>query len=145
MRGAGLRDARLDEADLRGARLGGAFLVRASLCGSDLRGAYLRSARLNGTDLSDANLEAVEGLTQVQFDRARATQGRSFPTVCQGQQMAHDEHLELLRQGAAAWNAWRVERDELPDSSGAGLRGLNLSGFDLSRTDLRVPISEERH
>ena len=51
--------------------------------------------------------------------------------------MAHDEHLELLRQGAAAWNAWRVERDELPDLSGGGLRGLDLSEFDLSRSDLR--------
>jgi uncharacterized protein YjbI with pentapeptide repeats len=51
--------------------------------------------------------------------------------------MAKDEHVSLLRQGAAAWNAWRVDRDELPDLSGAGLRGLDLSGFDLSRADLR--------
>jgi uncharacterized protein YjbI with pentapeptide repeats len=51
--------------------------------------------------------------------------------------MANDEHVALLRQGAAAWNAWRVDRDELPDLSGASLRGLDLSGFDLSRADLR--------
>jgi uncharacterized protein YjbI with pentapeptide repeats len=51
--------------------------------------------------------------------------------------MANDEHVALLREGGAAWNSWRVERDELPDLSGAGLRGLDLSGFDLSRADLR--------
>jgi uncharacterized protein YjbI with pentapeptide repeats len=51
--------------------------------------------------------------------------------------MPNDEHVALLRQGAAAWNAWRVEREEMPDLSRAGLRGLDLSGFDLSRTDLR--------
>jgi uncharacterized protein YjbI with pentapeptide repeats len=51
--------------------------------------------------------------------------------------MAKAEHVALLRQGAAAWNAWRVDRDELPDLSGASLRGLDLSGFDLSRADLR--------
>ena len=51
--------------------------------------------------------------------------------------MANDEHVASLREGAAAWNSWRVERDELPDLSGAGLRGLDLSGFDLSRADLR--------
>ena len=51
--------------------------------------------------------------------------------------MAHDDHLAVLRGGAAAWNAWRVENDETPDLSQAGLRGLDLSGFDLSRVDLR--------
>ena len=51
--------------------------------------------------------------------------------------MANDEHVVLLRQGAAAWNAWRAGPDELPDLSRAGLRGLDLSGFDLSRADLR--------
>jgi hypothetical protein len=51
--------------------------------------------------------------------------------------MPNDEHVALLRQGAAAWNAWRVERDELPELSRSGLRGLDLSGFDLSGADLR--------
>jgi uncharacterized protein YjbI with pentapeptide repeats len=51
--------------------------------------------------------------------------------------MANDEHLALLRRGAAAWNTWRVERDEFPDLSQASLRGLDLNGFDLSRADLR--------
>jgi len=51
--------------------------------------------------------------------------------------MPNEEHVAMLRMGAAAWNAWRAEHDELPDLSRAGLRGLGLSGFDLSRADLR--------
>ena len=51
--------------------------------------------------------------------------------------MANDEHVILLRHGAGAWNSWRAERDERPDLFQAGLRGLDLSGYDLSRADLR--------
>ena len=51
--------------------------------------------------------------------------------------MPNDDHIVLLRRGAAAWNAWRAERGEAPDLSRAGLRGLDLSGFDLSRADLQ--------
>ena len=51
--------------------------------------------------------------------------------------MPSDEHVALLGRGASVWNAWREEHDETPNLSGAGLRGLDLSGFDLSRADLR--------
>jgi uncharacterized protein YjbI with pentapeptide repeats len=51
--------------------------------------------------------------------------------------MLNDDHVVLLRRGAAAWNAWRAGRDVLPDLSRAGLRGLDLSGFNLSRADLQ--------
>ena len=51
--------------------------------------------------------------------------------------MASDEHVAMLGRGVAVWNAWRAEKDQAPDLSGAGLRGLDLSGFDLSRADLR--------
>jgi len=51
--------------------------------------------------------------------------------------MPNDEHVVLLRHGAGAWNSWRAERDERPDLSQAGLRGLDLNGYDLSRADLR--------
>ena len=50
--------------------------------------------------------------------------------------MPSDEHVVLLRKGGAAWNAWRAEREETPDLSRAGLRGLDLSDFNLSRADL---------
>ncbi len=51
--------------------------------------------------------------------------------------MPNDEHVAVLGHGAAIWNAWRAEHDETPDLSRAGLRGLDLSGFNLSRADLR--------
>src|SRR5882724_5249906 len=51
--------------------------------------------------------------------------------------MPKDEHVAVLGRGAAAWNAWRAGYDEAPDLSRAGLRGLDLTGFDLSRADLR--------
>jgi uncharacterized protein YjbI with pentapeptide repeats len=46
--------------------------------------------------------------------------------------MANPEHLAKLKEGAKAWNEWRVENPELtPDLIGAQLRGANLSGADL--------------
>ena len=51
--------------------------------------------------------------------------------------MPNDEHVAVLRRGAAAWNAWRAENREMPDLREAGLRGLDLSGYDLSRVDLQ--------
>jgi uncharacterized protein YjbI with pentapeptide repeats len=51
--------------------------------------------------------------------------------------MPNDEHVVMLGHGAAVWNKWRANLGETPDLSRAGLRGLDLSGFDLSRADLR--------
>ena len=51
--------------------------------------------------------------------------------------MPNDDHVAMLGHGAAAWNESRAKHDEKPDLSGAGLRGLDLSGYDLSRADLR--------
>ena len=51
--------------------------------------------------------------------------------------MPNDDHVAMLGRGAAVWNEWRAKYDETPDLSRAGLRGLDLSGFDLSRADLR--------
>src|SRR3984893_1188914 len=51
--------------------------------------------------------------------------------------MPKDEHIAVLGRGAATWNAWRADDDEVPDLSRAALRGLDLTGFDLSRADLR--------
>lgn len=56
--------------------------------------------------------------------------------------MANDEHVALLKQGVAAWNAWRTENPDIgpdlsgADVSGADLVGANLSGANLSRADL---------
>ena len=150
LRGAGFRDARLDEADLRDARLGGAFLVGALLRGADLRGAYLRLAKLDGADLSDANLYDAEGLTPAQLTLAHYRHTTiaqlSCPGPGRGWKMPTDEHVAVLARGAAVWNAWRAEHDEAPDLSRAALRGLDLTGFDLSRVDLRgADASDRRH
>ena len=51
--------------------------------------------------------------------------------------MPKDEHIAGLGRGAAVWNAWRAEYNVMPDLSRAALRGLDLTGFDLSRADLR--------
>jgi uncharacterized protein YjbI with pentapeptide repeats len=56
--------------------------------------------------------------------------------------MANQEHLDILRQGVEAWNAWREANPEIkPDLSRANLIGAhlsraNLSGANLSRANL---------
>ncbi|MBV8104986.1 MAG: pentapeptide repeat-containing protein [Hyphomicrobiales bacterium] len=51
--------------------------------------------------------------------------------------MANPEHLELLRQGAHAWNAWRVKEPSIvPDLTKADLRRANLSAAYLSKANL---------
>jgi uncharacterized protein YjbI with pentapeptide repeats len=70
--------------------------------------------------------------------------------------MAIDEHIAQLKEGAAAWNAWRHDnldiRPDLRDADlnganlgmanlcGAILDGANLSGADLTGADLRGAI-----
>jgi uncharacterized protein YjbI with pentapeptide repeats len=50
--------------------------------------------------------------------------------------MANDEHIAILKQGVAAWNAWRRENpDTRPDLSEA-----KLSGADLPKANLRETI-----
>jgi hypothetical protein len=51
--------------------------------------------------------------------------------------MASLEHLEVLEQGAQAWNRWRAAHPHLvPDLSGATLREARLSEVNLAGTDL---------
>jgi uncharacterized protein YjbI with pentapeptide repeats len=52
--------------------------------------------------------------------------------------VANDEHIAQLSNGAAAWNAWRVDNLSIrPDLTGAILRYADLSGADFSGADLR--------
>jgi len=52
-------------------------------------------------------------------------------------QMANQEHLNLLKQGTAAWNEWREQHPEIqPDLSGANLYRADLSGADLNGATL---------
>ena len=55
--------------------------------------------------------------------------------------MANDEHVALLKQGAAAWAWRRKNQDVRPDlreaePSGANLRGTNLGWANLWQADL---------
>jgi hypothetical protein len=55
--------------------------------------------------------------------------------------MANDEHVALLKQGVAAWNAWRDENPNIrPDLGGASLSEANLSGVDSTTYDLRGAV-----
>src|SRR6516164_5836377 len=46
--------------------------------------------------------------------------------------MANDEHVAMLKQGVAAWNAWRLKNlDIRPDLSKANLSWANLREADL--------------
>ena len=43
------------------------------------------------------------------------------------------DHLEKLREGVEAWNAWRAENPDIwPDLRDAYLTGANLTGADLN-------------
>jgi hypothetical protein len=47
-------------------------------------------------------------------------------------------HVDIIKQGAAEWNKWRVENPTvIPDLSGADLRGAALSGADLRAATLK--------
>ncbi len=55
--------------------------------------------------------------------------------------MANPAHLQKLREGVTAWNAWRKansrgKRKITPDLSAAQLSGENLRRFDLTRANL---------
>jgi TIR domain/Pentapeptide repeats (8 copies) len=58
--------------------------------------------------------------------------------------MANDEHVALLEEGAAAWNAWRDQNADIqPNLSAAYLSGAKLSGAKLSGAKLTwVNLSE---
>jgi uncharacterized protein YjbI with pentapeptide repeats len=51
--------------------------------------------------------------------------------------MANEEHLQIIRQGVAAWNKWRQKNPELiPDLREANLKGASLSEANLSEANL---------
>src|SRR5262249_34424321 len=54
-----------------------------------------------------------------------------------GASMADDEHVAMLKQGVAAWNAWRYQNPNIrPDLSEASLSGAKLAQANLREVDL---------
>ena len=52
--------------------------------------------------------------------------------------MADEEILNILKQGAIAWNQWKENNpDSETDFSGADLRGVNLQSANLQKATLR--------
>jgi uncharacterized protein YjbI with pentapeptide repeats len=52
--------------------------------------------------------------------------------------MAIPQHLEVIKQGVAAWNKWRIDNPaEEPDLAGANLSKTDLIEANLRETDLR--------
>jgi uncharacterized protein YjbI with pentapeptide repeats len=52
--------------------------------------------------------------------------------------MAIPQHLEVIKQGVAAWNKWRLDNPGAePDLAGANLSKADLREANLSETDLR--------
>ncbi|MGD2098879.1 MAG: toll/interleukin-1 receptor domain-containing protein [Desulfobacterales bacterium] len=52
--------------------------------------------------------------------------------------MAIPQHLEILKQGVAAWNQWRTDNAGTePDLAGSDLNKADLKGANLGETDLR--------
>jgi len=47
------------------------------------------------------------------------------------------EHLEILKRGVEAWNAWRAENPDVePELGGADLRDAALAGANLVNAHL---------
>jgi Pentapeptide repeats (8 copies) len=121
-----LREANLNEADLRGANLGGANLRRANLSEADLRraklgGANLRGANLDRADLFDANLQEADlrdaNLGGANLDAA---------------------NLSGANLGGANLIGANLSSADLFDAnlSGANLIGASLVGTRLSATNM---------
>jgi uncharacterized protein YjbI with pentapeptide repeats len=166
---ADLSRANLRLADLTGATLSKANLTEASLRGATLSWCDLSDATLRDTDLEEANLawadfsradlqaiklstsfvhgtiglEGVAGRRDVPFPFF--TRIRKDAYVPKGAASSDtptaEQQFELLREGVAAWNAWRAQKDSIwinlrgIDLSGLNLEEANLTGADLSGTN----------
>ncbi len=64
------------------------------------------------------------------YDRNREAEEQA------GRSTMNEEHLKILRQGAAVWNAWRRKHPRTaPDLRNADLQGVDLQGTNLQGTD----------
>ncbi|MFE9609089.1 pentapeptide repeat-containing protein [Streptomyces sp. NPDC006012] len=126
LRGACLKEAKLEgmnlaDADLRGTVLSGANAEKAILSGANLEQAVLTGADLTGADLSHAEVSKADLKTAVLADAA-------LKNALLVQADLRDADLRGANLSGA----------DLSDTNlnGAGLTGANLSGGDLSDTNL---------
>lgn len=61
----------------------------------------------------------------------------------EGDSMANQEHLDILKLGWEAWYYWRKTSEEYPDLGGASLSGMNLAGFNFENADLSGSVLSE--
>jgi hypothetical protein len=60
--------------------------------------------------------------------------------------MANPEHLEIIKQGADAWNQWRVQNlSTSPDLSGANLTGISLPDINLKGVELHDSLMDHAY
>jgi uncharacterized protein YjbI with pentapeptide repeats len=58
--------------------------------------------------------------------------------------MAKNNHVELIKKGATAWNEWRDKNPEIvPDLCATDLGDARLSRANLSKADLPGTASRE--
>ena len=59
--------------------------------------------------------------------------------------MAIPQHLEVIKQGVAAWNKWRLDNPaEEPDLAGANLSKTDLKGPSLGRKHIACLVDQRR-
>ncbi len=129
LRGANLRDARLDNAVLNGTCLAHSDLVRAQLNGALLVGADLREARLESAELRYSRLvnACLEGakaagadlrdaiLTGSRVARARFINVRLEGATLTGVNFDDARHGGLTHDAATVWpDGFQLRADELP-------------------------------
>jgi uncharacterized protein YjbI with pentapeptide repeats len=121
LQGANLTRAELQKADLEGAQVQGAVLKFARL-----EGALLRSAQLQDSDLGEANLQDAV-LTEAQLQRARLG----------GAMLKSSNLVRAILQGADAGGV-QLQSAALVQAQfqGANLGGARLQGADLTNSNL---------
>jgi len=147
LRGADLRGAFLQGANLRGADLQGAVLRGANLQGADLQGAFLRGANLQGANLRGADLQGaflqhanLQGanlrgavLRGANLQGAKIADGITVTAAPARCATRADGHAFLLWQTNAGW---RVK-------AGCRLFTLDKAWEHWERTRAGTPLGEE--
>ncbi|MBU3031812.1 pentapeptide repeat-containing protein [Paracoccus marinaquae] len=129
MEGAVLFDARMEGADLRGARMEGADLRGARMERADLRG-----ARMEGADLRGARMEGAD-LWQARMERADLRGARMEGADLWQARMERADLRGARMEGADLWQARMSSQTDLTAVrfSGAAVRSVDYSSVGISQ------------